>query len=187
MLFRSYCAFPDPSSPPAVKGEFCLDSLGVLRAGNPSSAPRECDQNSIFLFRRKAEALSACPLGMRLPTVQEMAVLSESWGAQIWRSKSGAIVRPPVEEGKRPIGYNEILIRNSNGGELGFYYSRENYKAPSAEWLPDPDYFDGRLLLWTSSSHLTEDPENTFFLDAKSGHLLSTQYHGAVMCVPDKH
>jgi hypothetical protein len=173
-----YCAFPDKSSAPEKK-EICADSLGVLRDGNASSSPRECDRHNVFLLTQ-LEATDACPLGKRLPSVLELAALGESWGADgIARDGSGSIVRPPLDADKRPFGKKLFTTRKADGSIDGFYYGYSNFKAPKQDWK------EKSLRFW-SSSPTSDSLAEAFVLSSSFGSIEQDNVNSrnAVLCLP---
>lgn len=148
-----------------------LDSYGILIS----------DDNSVRLMNHY-DAMKACPKGTHLPTIRQLAKLSQASGAK-------GVLNRDVLNPNPPRGYYDIAVSNQTGDRLRerdrFYYSHQGYQRPSGDL--------GNYSFWSSSICCTLDTKTAYYLDGWNGEISETyraevDHHSlsAVRCVADK-
>jgi hypothetical protein len=141
-----------------------LDANGIIRN----------DDGSIH-YMQQPTAMSACPQDTHLPTIRELANISQANGAK------GILEIDQVDPNKVPAGYGRVSGTNPDGRDDRFYFSAEGYK--------DPNYDQDipRYWFW-SSSHMVGQSFLGARLDGKSGafqYYLNGDY-AIARCIGDK-
>lgn len=138
-----------------------LDSDGLLRS-----------EDGRLLHLSQPEAMKACPEGTRLPTIRELAKISQTRGAKG--------ILEANQDDEIPAGYEKISAINFDGQEDEFYFSREGYKHPEGD-------LGESWMFWSSSVH-SSFSYLAWYLNGYSSQMAYVsgyKDYGAVMCVPD--
>lgn len=123
----------------------CL-AISILFATGSGAYASTVDQNGIVrdadghvLTMSQKQAIKACAEnGMHLPTIRELAKLSQSMGAK-------GILETRVKDGsgEKPEGFHLVSSINPDGKKDEFYFSRSGYVAPKGDL--------GNNFFWSSS------------------------------------
>lgn len=103
---------------------------------DPDGILRNDDGSIFYTTHRWAE--KACPTGTHLPSIRELAELSQKSGSK------GILERNQVDPIRVPAGYHKISAINSDGKWDEFYFSNDGYEPPAGDL--------GSNWFWSSSS-----------------------------------
>ncbi len=140
-----------------------LDSDGILRK-----------DDGRFSLMNQSDALKSCPPGTHLPTIRELASLSQASGAK------GILEVDPSDPFSTPYRYKRVSAVNANGARDEFNFSSADYVRPSGDL--------GHSSFWSSSERLGVSGYS-FVLDGASGDVAWTApgvIFVAVRCVADQ-
>lgn len=146
-----------------------LSSSAYANAVDENSILRN-EQGSLKVMSQR-NAFTACPTGTHLPSIRELAVLSESQGAK------GLLELNQIVGGAVPAGY--ALISAAGNTLDRFYFNPEGYH-PIAGDL-------GNYWFW-SSSIFSQDEDSAYIFNGKNGAVGTLEFrdysYGAVLCFP---
>ena len=155
-----------------------LSLLGALAQATVNHSTSRFLRNSdgSLLFVRQYEAMKACPQGMHLPTIRELAKISVKTGAEIFEMDYHEM----DPDSKVPTQYfDKVSAVNPNGKKDDFYLIFFDYKFPK----------QGHIDECTWSSSLTQgSSEIAYCLNgARVGTDDTSDTLHAVICVPNRH
>jgi hypothetical protein len=133
---------------------FFVVSAGA-RAGTVDQDGVVRDNHANPLLMNQADAMKACAgHGMHLPTIRELAKISQSMGAK------GILEKSEVQEGKVPAGFYLVIAIDPNGKKDEFYFNYSGYNRPAGDL--------GNNWFW-SSSVVSDVSYNGYGLDGYVG------------------
>lgn len=115
---------------------FFVMSEGVTRNPTIGVILRRTD-GRVFGMRHD-RAMTACPIGSRIPTIRELAMYGQSLGAM------GILEVDQVDPSSIPQGYYLVSAINTDNKTDEFYYNHEGFKYPNGD-------FYGAYYFWSSS------------------------------------
>jgi uncharacterized protein (TIGR02145 family) len=117
-----------------MKSKYLLLLAACIFVASTEAYANKLDQDGILRYdygpiRRMSQfyAMLACPHGTHLPTIRELAVLSQASGAK------GILEVSQVDPNAVPAGYRKVSAINPNGQKDEFYFNHEGYKRPSGD------------------------------------------------------